>query len=258
VYAGLRSNWGRDYRVGYVPVYAWLADRDVDAIGFTFRTLSSLSTDVEAAFDETNPAQYQLFDVRYLLLPTGRQPPVPATLLAASGGNRLYEVQTSGYFQVVDRSAPIAENRADVEQASRAWRTSELAARAIYPGVAFAGAAGPPPTFAGAAPPPGAPGRVLSQGDRLQDSVFGATVVAQRRAVVLLKATYDRRWRVTVDGRAAKPVLMAPSLVGVEVARGRHVVRFHYQPESDYPLLLALGAAALVALAVWSRRLARS
>lgn len=258
VYAGLRSNWGRDYRVGYVPVYAWLADRDVDAIGFTFRTLSSLSTDVEAAFDETNPAQYQMFDVRYLLLPADRQPPVPATLVATSGGNRLYEVRTSGYFQVVDRSAPIAENRADVEQASRGWRTSELAARAIYPGVSFAGAAGPSPTFAGAAPPPGAPGRVLSQGARLEDGVFRATVVARRRAVVLLKATYDRRWRATVDGRPAKPVPMAPSLVGVDVPPGRHVVRFRYRPESGYPLLLALGAAALVALALWSRRVARS
>ena len=49
VYAGLRGNWGRHYKVGSVPVHAWLADRDVDAIGFTFRTIASLSTDVEVA-----------------------------------------------------------------------------------------------------------------------------------------------------------------------------------------------------------------
>jgi Gpi18-like mannosyltransferase len=257
VYAGLRGNWGRNYTVGYVPVYAWLANHDVDAIGFTFRTLSSLSTDVEAAFDETNPAQYEMLDVRYLLVPADRRPPVPATLLAASGGNRLYQVATSGYFQVVDRSAPIAENRANVEQASRGWRDSDLASQAIYPGVAFAGAAGPPPTFAGAAPPAGAPGRVASQHERLQDGVFAATVVAQRPAVVLLKATYDPRWRATVDGLQARPVMMAPSLIGVAVPAGRHVVRFHYEPESDYPLLLGLGALALAGLAVWSRRATR-
>jgi len=36
-----------------VPVYAWLCDRDVDAVGFTFRTIASLSNDTEAAFDES-------------------------------------------------------------------------------------------------------------------------------------------------------------------------------------------------------------
>src|SRR5262249_53356873 len=37
VYAGLRGNWGIQYVVGTVPVHVWLADHDVDAIGFTFR-----------------------------------------------------------------------------------------------------------------------------------------------------------------------------------------------------------------------------
>lgn len=254
VYAGLRSNWGKDYTVGYVPVYAWLASRDVDAIGFTFRTINSLSTDVEAAFDETNLAQYQMFDIRYLLLPADRQPPVPAALVASSGDNRLYEVQTSGYFQVVDRSAPIAANRTDVEQATRAWRTSNLASEAIYPGIAFAGSTGPAPTFVGASPPAGPAGQVLTQSERLQDGVFDATVQASRSAVVLLKASYDPRWTVTVDGAPARPVMMAPSLVGVEVPAGRHVVRFRYAPYGDYPLLLAIGALTLLGLAVFARR----
>ena len=65
---------GARVRVGFVPVHAWLADRDVDAIGFTFRTIPSLSNDIEARFDETNPAQYQMFNVRYLILPSDRKP----------------------------------------------------------------------------------------------------------------------------------------------------------------------------------------
>jgi Gpi18-like mannosyltransferase len=248
VYAGLRSNWGHDYVVGYVPVYAWLADRDVDAIGFTFRTIASLSTDPEAAFDETNPAQYQMYDVRYLILPSDHLPPVPAKLLASSGRHRLYEVATSGYFQVVDRAAPVSANRTNLEAATRGWRQSDLASRAIYPGVAFAGGAAPPPTFAGAAPPAGSPGGVLTQHARLQDGIFAATVRANRDAVVLLKATYDPRWRVTVDGRPARTSMMAPSLVGVEVPGGRHTVRFEYEPYPHYRLLVGVGALALLAL----------
>ncbi len=48
--------------------------------------------------------------------------------------------------------------------------------------------------------------------------------------------------------------MIAPSLVGVEVPVGHHEVRFRYAPYGHYPLLLALGALALVALALFPRR----
>jgi Bacterial membrane protein YfhO len=254
VYAGLRANWGQDYKVGSVPVHAWLADRNVDAIGFVFRTITSLSTDVEVAFDENNPAHYQMLNVRYVIVPSDRMPTVPARLIASSGRHRLYEVGTSGYFQVVDRGPAVSANRSDIEQATRDFRNSDLASRGIYPSVAFAGAAPLRPSFTGAAPPRGPAGRVLTQSNRLQDGRFDATVEARRRAVVLLKATYDPRWTVTVDGVRAEPEMMAPSLVGVEVPPGRHVVRFRYTPYGHYPALLAIGFVTLLALLLYPRR----
>src|SRR6266511_590545 len=254
VYAGLRGNWGREFRVGYVPVYAALANRDVDAIGFTFRTIASLSTDVEAAFDETNLAQYQMLNVRYLILPADRRPGVRAKLIEASGGFRLFEVKTSGYFQVVDRAPAVAADRTDVEAATRSFRNSSDALRGLYPGVAFAGGSAPPPTFDGATPPQGSPGTVDSQSETLQDGIFTASVDATRPAAVLLKATYDRRWTATVDGLEAKPAMMAPSVVGVDVPASHHVVRFQYAPYGHYPLLVAIGLVTLIALALVPRR----
>jgi len=126
--------------------------------------------------------------------------------------------------------------------------------RGIYPSVAFAGARPLPPTFAATNPPPGPAGTVVTQNNTLQDGIFNATVEARRRAVVLLKATYDPRWTVTVDGLRAKPEMMAPSLVGVEVSPGRHVVRFKYSSYSHYPVLLAIGALTLLGLALYPRR----
>ena len=248
VYAGLRGNWGADYRVGSVPVHAWLADRGVDAIGFVFRTITSLSTDVEVAFDENNPAQYQMLNIRYLILPSERKPTVPAKLIASSGRHRLYEVKTSGYFQVVDRAPSIFSDRTTVEQRSLSFRSSDQASRGIYPGVAFAGASALPATFSGTEPPPGPAGSVLSQSNKLQDGAFDATVNARRISVVLLKASYDPRWSVTVDGVRAKATMMAPSLVGVQVTAGKHVVEFRYKPYARYPLLLTIGALTLLAL----------
>jgi Gpi18-like mannosyltransferase len=246
VYAGLRANWGKDFKVGYLPVYTWLANENVDSIGFTFRTLASLSNDVEASFDETNPAQYEMYNVRYLILPPGRSPPVPAKLVAERGEYRLFEVKTSGYFQVVDRAAPIVADRTNLNQATDQFRNSDLAAKGIYASVDFAGGGAPPPTEGGKGPA----GRVLEQSEVLQDGDFTATVQANRRAVVLLKATYDPRWGVTVDGAAAHATMMAPSLVGVEVPPGRHEIHFRYEPYGWYPLLFAIGGLALLGLAL--------
>lgn len=250
VYAGLRSNWGEQDTIGSVPMYAWLADHNVDEVGFTFRTLNSLSTDVEATFDEKNPAQYEMLGIRYLLLPDGHAPPVPATLVAKAGGSSLYRVATSGYFQVVDRLAAITADRTDVEPATRVWRSSDFASHDAYPGIAFAGGASPAPTPGGT----GKPGTVLSSTADRAGGDFAATVDLRRQAVVLLKESYDPSWTATVDGRPVRPVMMAPSLVGVEVPAGRHVVRFRYVPYGAYPWLFAIGIVAILALVFVPRR----
>ena len=118
---------------------------------------------------------------------------------------------------MVDRAASVSANRTNIESATRNFRNSHLALLGVYPSVAFPGEPALPPTYDGMRPPSGPAGNVLTQSNKLQDGVFDATVTARRRAVVLLKATYDPRWTVTVDGQHAKPEMMAPSLVGVEV-----------------------------------------
>lgn len=70
---------------------------------------------------------------------------------------------------------------------------------------------------------------------------------------MLLKATFDPRWTVTVDGVEAETVMMAPSLIGVDVRTGRHDIVFRYRSHASYPLLLALAAAVLATAAVTSR-----
>ena len=112
-YAGLPSNWGQQYAIGGVPVYEYLADNDVAEFGFPLRT-PSLLTDNEAYFNQNDPAQYQLYNIRYILMPSGMKPPVPATLLATSGRHRLWTVATTGYLEVVDTAGIVEANRADM------------------------------------------------------------------------------------------------------------------------------------------------
>ena len=72
VYAGMAfSGWGAHFLVGLVPVSEYLSNDQVDEVGFTNRT-QSLMSDPEAYFDDADPADFDLFGVRFLILPAGK------------------------------------------------------------------------------------------------------------------------------------------------------------------------------------------
>ena len=81
-------------------------------------------------------------------------------------------------------------------------------------------------------------------------------MTANRVSVVLLAASYDPGWTATVDGVPVVPQMVAPALVGVEVAPGTHQVDFRYVGYSSYPLLFAAALLTVVAAGVlaWRRR----
>jgi hypothetical protein len=73
---------------------------------------------------------------------------------------------------------------------------------------------------------------------------------------LVLADSYDRAWRVDVDGVSA-PLLRANALYrAVRLAPGRHTVRFVYRPTVFYACLALSGfvAVALAALASWNPR----
>jgi hypothetical protein len=263
-YAGLPGNWGAQYVIGQVPVYEYLANRSVDAIGFLLRT-PSLVADNEAYFNQSDPAQYQLYDVRYILMPSGMRPPVPATFLASSGRHRLWQVSTTGYLQVVDTAGIIEADRSDMAAQMQPFLRSTAFEHGELATVAFAGAAAATPTLPIGANPNSPAGTSTDVVVQAQDGVFAGSVTANRAAAVVLKATYDPRWHVTVDGTAVTPYMVVPGFVAVSVGPGRHYVAFEYVAYSQYPLLIALGGLTilLLAMAPWlwrrwgSRLLAR-
>jgi hypothetical protein len=248
IYAGSKGNWGSAYRLGGVPMYAALLAYGADGVGFLFRT-TSLSSDFEAAFDDSDPAQYDLFGIRYLILPVGRRSPVPATLVDERGPNALWEVHPASYVDVVDTVPPtIQADRTDLTQHVSFFLRSDLPAEGRYPLIAFAGRGASPPTLAAGDEPSGPAGVVRSESDAISGGAVTAIVVADRAAVVVLKSTFDPRWTVTVDGVSVRPDMVAPSFVGATVPAGAHSVEFLYRSFPDYALLFSIGALTLVAL----------
>lgn len=249
IYAGEPSNWGHSFTVGSVPVYIYLTDKGVDAIGFTLRT-SSLMTDPEAYFDEYVPGDYRTFGIHYLLLPVGHPLPVPATLMQSVGAYELWRVGPPGLVHVVDTITPIVANSTNLGAQTQAFLSSAESTEGLYPTVAFDGKAAAPPTASSTAAPRTAAGTVRKESDDLTEGEVRATVDVRRTAVVLLSASFDPGWTVTVDGRAATPEIVAPALVGVTVSPGVHSVFFRYQAYPHYPLLFGLAALTLVGFAL--------
>lgn len=246
IYAGMRSNWGSTYRVGQVPVYSELLNLDVQAVGFT-RPTWSLSSPAEYRFRDTNSAHYDVFDVRYLIQPATRPPPTGAAdLVTERGRHALWEVTVDGTVEVVDVGDPISADRTNLGVRIAPWLSSVLPGDGVHPGIAFAAVEAPAPTGTATGDDP--PGEVVSSSVDLEEGRASAVVDVRRRAAVILKASFDNRWRVTVDGRELPGQMLAPSLVGRVVPPGRHVVAFEYVPFPRYDLLLVIGVATFAGL----------
>jgi hypothetical protein len=246
-YAGMPSNWGQDFTVGTVSVFQYLESRDVDEVGYTLRT-ASLMTDPEYYFNEHDPSDYRLFAIRYLILPAGQQPPVPARLAMRSGPYTLWTINGDGYIQAGQIVGEISANRTNVGTRSVPLLDSGLAANGAYLGVNYGsggGADGPLPTVRSQSPA----GTVNAESTDLGAGEASATVRMRQAGVVVLSASYDPGWTATVNGRPRPIRMVAPALVAVDVPAGTDHVVFRFHGYGYYPALFALSGLTLAVAA---------
>ncbi len=248
IYAGPRGRWGDSREVGQVPAYSYLLALNADAIGFTLRT-ASLSSAIEARFEENNPTEYDMLGIRYLILPAGQIPPVSAAFVEGQGRYALWSVGTGGYMKIVDTAPPFVADRTDLGQVmEQSFLHTSMPAHGVYPLVAFGGEGVGSTLPAPPAPGSGPPGFIINESDAPVDGRFAASFVANRPAVVMVKTSFDPRWKVEVDGVDVPSQMVAPSFVGRVVPPGRHEITFVYQPYPSYGLLFAVGALTLLIL----------
>jgi hypothetical protein len=245
-YAGLPTNWGATFTIGMVPVFKYLESQDVDEIGYTLRT-ASLMTDPEYHFDESDPSDYALFGVRYLILPTGSHPPVTARAVESRGPYSLWVVPSGGYVDAVTIVGTISADRSDVATRTLTVLRSTLAARHEELAVDFAGAGGAVASAVLTGRASGPVATAVSQPHDLASGRATTLVHLSRPAVVTLAASMDPGWHVTVDGRPVPTMMLAPAIVGVDVPPGAHRVVFQYEG-FPYFVELALSGVALLAL----------
>ena len=260
VYAGRAhwsaQEWGTNYATGCTRIQSRAYTEHLDVMG-SFYSTYSLTSDVLNEFDDTRLEQYNLFNVRYVIAPVGQTFPDFVKPLQQFGRHQLYQVETTGYFDLVGSELAFAGTKTAFMPAASSWLASGLPKAKQHPIVSLGGPSREIPTLLSEAPEimskaefsvgPNR-GRVIVED--IGSNYFSADVAVERESVLLLKASYHPNWRATVDGIETDTVMLIPSFVGVKLPPGDHQVWIEYRPRQLRTVLLLLGLLILPLIAV--------
>jgi len=261
VYAGLSKNWGAIFKISDVPFYAFLTASGVQQTSYSYHSLE-LPADIMARFDELDPAQYRLFDVRSVVGPAAMAHAAPAFLMPrlTAGRFQVFDAPGAGYFDVVDVAAAVSADRHSFYDINDRWLHSGLVAQREHLLLDFAGDAPPalPPVLP-AAPLPQlgretAPGEVRSE--RRAGDEFQADLEAARPSYALLRMTWHQNWMAYLDGKLQKTYMLSPGFIGVPITEGRHQLVFRYEP-GKWRLALAVAGFLMVTVLLAAERSGR-
>jgi len=254
VYAGLHTTWADQLNFGLgfkgLDLFDLFTPSRIPFVGPPYWSWS-LNSDLLWSFNEADQAQYDLFDVRYVIAPRTLAPQPFWQRRTEAGRYILYEVPTSGYATlgaiVEQRAAPSQHALFDLELA---WLKSDAVAARRYIRYAYPGSgSGVPGSISPGCPTGRTEDRVVRE-DRIE-----VAASCDHATTLIFKTTYHPNWAVTIDGRPAPDFLVSPSYIGVALPPGTHVVAAQYRADAKKTPLLLLGLTGLTAAAVFRRRL---
>lgn len=244
VFAGLRdSDWSRalDFGIPFnsVRFSDLLVFHGVPVVASPYASVT-LNADFMWDFDATRLDHYELFNVRYVVAPSGLRTPAFLVPLRRTAKYVLYEVPTS----LSSQFAAVVRERAATQTAlfarNRVWvNSSESAARRFirwdYGNATPSGA-----QLDGTC----ATGQVRYE--RTLASRIEALVACSEAASLVFKVTYHPNWRVWVDDREVATFMASPSYLGISLQPGEHFVRAAYESTPIKTPLLGLGLVTVL------------
>ena len=258
VSAGLAATWGKDFKIGSVPVFAFLSMAHFDEASFLYHSMSKPG-DVMVARDENSRGQDIVFGIRAVVAPADK--PMPGYMVKrwAQGRFAVYEASPEGYFGVVEIGGHAAGGAEEYET-SAAWLTSELQPWGIV--ISLDGRAPMGPAIGpGDALPAPLPEEMEQHGRVLSESKVGeryeAKIEANQPAYAFVKVTWAPDWKASVDGRAAEVIRVTPGFCAVAIPAGEHEVVMRYEPGRLKPILLVTGVVLWGLVWVWRREKTR-
>jgi hypothetical protein len=253
-YVGLRSNWGKTLGWGYLHFYDLLPFESIDAVSSPYYAFS-LNSDLIWGFDDHDPGQYKLFDVRYVVAPSAY--PVPEFLkpILKTSHYALYQVDSGGIAQLA--GVTIARSVAGPTQllaANQDWLKDHSASAGRFAAYSYPGGAPDPALITD---PAGAADGIVKE-SRITPQRIELSVGNTRPVTLILKLTYHPGWHVRVDGRERPTFMVSPSFIGIQLLPGHHQVSAQYRSSMLKNGLLALGCCTLVGTVALRRRVTRA
>ncbi len=256
--AGRRDSWGKQMRLGDLYFFDLLTFRRIVAIS-PYESFS-LNADLIWHLEDSNPAHYDLFDVRYVVAPRSLALPGFLRRIKETPRYILYQAETSGYarFATVSRVDGVDTQRSLFSH-NRQWLAGADPGAGKFLRYDYPGGGGGSPVAAERAD--SGPSGCLGAGEIIEERVLPARIDLRVRcpeaSTVVLKVTYHPNWRVAIDGREVRPFMVSPSFIGFAVPAGSHQVSAAYRSTTLKTVLLVLGGCTLLAVVLLRRWLAR-
>jgi uncharacterized membrane protein len=255
VSAGPSAGWGKDFKVGEVPVYALLSLERFDQASFLFHALSRAGEFVIARSDE-NPAHDDVFGIRAVVAPADRAAPSHLRLVGRHGRFTVYESARDGTFGLGDVFATYTGAPSTYDEPSKTWLSSPLPASGFYVALG-SGHAGRPVIGRWEPLPPAPPDLQGPRGEIVSVTSapgrWKASVRLERACAVILKSTFFPDLAFTVDGVTVPAIRVTPGFPAAAVPAGEHVVEVVYRPSGLKSILFVAGCAAFALIAVLAR-----
>ncbi|MBI3955202.1 YfhO family protein, partial [Candidatus Gottesmanbacteria bacterium] len=280
VYAGRPGNWGKQMRLGSTEMYMLLGVNGFDMSQFLPETWSPLS-ETEQNFDERVEADYDLLNIRFIVATKDEGFTPRAVLTKTFGPFKVYEVPTSGWFDVVTSDMFVKSDKTNFLNIVHIWQKSYPRVWKSYPFISLEKNprvpdgmkrilsmqdevtyaengkknnifADFPLTF----PEATVSGKILKEGVKKQS--YKATVeVPQncKQCTILLKMNYHPNWKATLNGQKVPTYAVFPFYLAIQAGPGIHEVEFTYQPNNLKVIILWLEITGLILLVVFRKKI---
>ena len=260
VYAGRPGNWGKDFRLGSTQLYMLLGVNFFDISQFLPETWSPLSEN-EQNFDERVADDYNLLNIRYIVAPKNYEFPQSAKLLETYGPFLLYEVPTTGWFEVISSPMLVKSDKTNFINIVHLWQRSYARRWNMYPLISVEKDPVTPnrmirtlnmtdevsydeetekglyknknifADFPFVFPQATVSGTIKEE--MVNNQSYSATVTVPDNCpycMVIFKMSYHPNWEVKIDGIKSEKYSVFPFYLAAQVPPGTHQIEFTYHP----------------------------
>jgi len=254
VYAGLPSDFGNQMSFGDLHFYNLLTFYGIDALTPPSESMS-LNADIIWDFDDRIQGDFDLYNVRYMVAPTGMAVASFLTPILHTSRYTLYQAPTTGYAEYVAITARLAvPDRASLFSLNLGWeRTHKLPGERQFMRYDYPATVAGFDTASTAACPDGG----KTDYERFQPDQINLAVECPADSTLVIKTTYHPDWHVYVDGVEVPDFMVSPSYIGISLPAGKHTVDAIYRADPIKAPLVWVGIFGAAFLLLMRGRLDR-